>query len=379
MKEENLSKEFDIIRALSKMFKRKWSLAIFLITFTVLGIIVAVNNPKTYTSEVILAPEIQSGGMADNISDMASKFGLDIGGKKSPDAIYPEIYPVVVGSTEFIRNLFDVRVRIVGNDTVRTYIEHLTKDNKAPFWALWMLKLSQKMNKNDKLLKAGAGTGEKDEFQMSKLDYDRCEIIRANVACLVDNKTSIITISCTDQDPLVAAILADTIQQRLQEYINKYKTKKSRNDVRYYKKLVGEALAGYKKAQAKYAAYADSNQDLTLQIYQSKVEELENDMQMKYNVYTQMMAQYQGAMAKLQESTPAYTVLQRPVMPYKASSTPRSLIVVAFFFLGFLLDAVWALLIAPHLPRTRLPKMPKMPDFSKMQLPKLNKPRDWFK
>ena len=100
---------------------------------------------------------------------------------------------------------------------------------------------------------------------------------------------------------------------------------------------------------------------------------------MKYNVYTQRMAQYQGAMAKLQESTPAYTVLQRPVMPYKASSTPRSLIVVAFFFLGFLLDAVWALLIAPHLPRTRLPKIPKMPDFSKMQLPKLNKPRDWFK
>lgn len=59
MKEENPSKEFDIIRALSKMFKRKWSLAIFLITFTVLGIIVAVNNPKTYTSEVILAPRFK--------------------------------------------------------------------------------------------------------------------------------------------------------------------------------------------------------------------------------------------------------------------------------------------------------------------------------
>ena len=61
-----------------------------------------------------------------------------------------------------------------------------------------------------------------------------------------------------------------------------------------------------------------------------------------------MTAQYQASLAKLQESTPAYTILQRPIMPYKASSTPRFVIVLLFVTIGFFLDAVWVLLISPN-------------------------------
>lgn len=41
-------------------------------------------------------------------------------------------------------------------------------------------------------------------------------------------KTSVISISVMDQDPMVAAILADTLQSRLQQYITEYRTKKQK-------------------------------------------------------------------------------------------------------------------------------------------------------
>ena len=76
---------------------------------------------------------------------------------------------------------------------------------------------------------------------------------------------------------------------------------------------------------------------LVLQQYKSKEEELENDMQLKFNIYTQVAQQLQMTKAKLQERTPAFTILQMASVPQKASSMPRIFIPVIVMFLGFLL------------------------------------------
>lgn len=93
------------------------------------------------------------------------------------------------------------------------------------------------------------GTGVADPFRASKIDIDVSKMIAENISCLVDKKTSVILISVTDQDPMVAAIIADTIQSRLQYYITDYRTKKARNDMKYYTKLYNEARSAYLKAQ----------------------------------------------------------------------------------------------------------------------------------
>lgn len=342
------SKEIDIIASAKKVWAHKISLLIFFVLFTILGVIVALNTPKVYTADVVLAPEAQGTSVSGSLSDMASNFGIDLGDKQSADAIYPEIYPLVVSSNDFVMGLFDVKVRTKNNPTEKTYIDHLKTDIKIPFWDVWKATITNKFKKNDdEGSGAAGGGGQSDQFELSRPVYDACETIKNSIVCLVDKKTSIITISVSDQDPLVAAIVTDTIQQRLQSYINTYKTKKSRRDVEYYKKLVDESLVKYQKAQKEYAEYADAHQDLTLQEYQSKQEDLENNMQLKYNTYTQMQTQYQAALAKLQQSKPAYTVLQKPTMPYKASSTPRFFICIVCIFIGLFLDCIFVLFIYP--------------------------------
>lgn len=343
MLEAKKSHEIDIIGLLLAMLKSKKKLAICLGVALVVGVVVALNTPKQFTSSTVLAPELSSGSMSlpSNLSDMASSLGIDIGGKSSIDAIYPDIYPSIVGSDDFIMGLFSVPVRLKDNDSLRTYKYHLLKDQRIPFWSypgMWISNMFKKKNQD-----AAGGAGKDDPLRISRPDMMLCEAVRGAVLCVVDKKTSVITLSVTDQDPMVATILVDTIQSRLQAYITNYRTKKARNDMEYYKKLMLKAKSAYEKERRAYAGYSDANTDVILESYKSKAEDMENDMQLKYNSYTQLNAQYQLAAAKVQERTPAFTIIQKPLMPYQASSTPRSLQVLGFLILGFFADAIWVI------------------------------------
>ncbi len=333
------TKEIDIISIILKVVKEWRTLLKFMVTAIIIGIIVALSTPKSYTASVILAPEISSGGlgMSESLGELASSFGVDLNNKSSMDAIYPELYPEIFASNDFVLQLFDVPIRLKSDNTLRTYHDHLLKETKLPFWnypKVWISKLlknTEAVNKNTKA----------DVLQMSKENYEICNWIKQLISCRVDKKTSVITINVTDQDPLAAAILADTLQSRLKEYITNYRTHKARNDYKYYERLYVESKADYLKAQQLYASYSDANQDVILASFKSKQEELENEMQLKYNIYTQMTAQLQKAQAKVQERTPVFTIIEKPVMPYKASGTPRAMIVVLFMLVGIIFDGIW--------------------------------------
>lgn len=347
MDTEKKTMEIDVIASVKKIITARKSLTVSVISGVVLGIIIAFSTPKTYTSEVILAPELSSGGLglSSNLMDMASSFGVDLGStNKSMDALYPEIYPEILSSYDFIHGLFDVPVRLKNDNTTRTYFRHVTVDTKIPFWQYpkaWLAKLSAK----DDTVAGNTKNGKKDPFKTSKIDSEICEAIGKSINCLIDKKTSVILIGVTDQDPLVAAIIADTIQNRLQNYITSYRTKKARTDFNYYKKLYNDAKAKYTKAQNTYASFCDANQDVVLEKYIAKRDELENEMQTAFTLMNQMSTQMQAAKAKIQERTPAYTMIKSAKMPYKASSMSRLMILALVLFVAMLADAFWVLFL----------------------------------
>ncbi|MBR1448437.1 MAG: chain-length determining protein [Prevotella sp.] len=348
--EENKAKkshEIDVIGIARQILKEKKLLLKFLIIFLVIGVIVALNKPKTYTSEVILAPEMSAGGlgMSSSLADMASTFGFDIGGKSSMDAIYPEIYPEVFASTTFIMELTDVPVRTTSDNTLKTFEQHLKLDTKVPFWNYPLIWIGQLLAPRPS---EGPANGNASTY-LSKAEDELCNAIRGSISCEVSSKTSLISIKVKDQDPLAATILADTIHRRLQKYITAYRTQKARNDVEYYQKLLDENEEQYKEALLKYASYTDSHSNTQMATYQTKGEKLENEVQISLAAYNQVAAQLQTANAKVQECTPAFTVIQPASIPYKASSTPRSLIVVFFLLLGIVADGIWIFYIRDFL------------------------------
>ena len=336
---ENIkTREIDVVAVFKVLLKQWRYLARFAAVGAVVGVIVALCTPKSFTASVTLAPEMNSGGigLSGNLADMASSFGIDIGGKSSVDAIYPELYPDIFATTDFLLSLYDVPVRLKEDDTVRKYIDHFKKDLKIPFWnypKIWIAQmLTPKEGNNGK-------NGARDPFRLSK-EYDQIiEGMRNSIICTVDKKTSVININVIDQDPLVAAIMADTLQRRLQLYITEYRTKKARNDYDFYKKLSQQLRHDYERSREIYTSYADANQGVQLQSLQVKIEELENNMQLKYDNYKNSLELMRQAHAKIQERTPAFVILERPLMPHKASSAPRALIVLLWIFLFVVVGA----------------------------------------
>lgn len=339
--------EIDVIDILSNVLKHWISLLIFLVIFGALGVAVALDTPKEYTTSVVLAPEMSSGaGVSSSLSDLASNFGVDLGGGNSSiDAIYPEIYPDIFSSTDFILTMFDIPVRLINDDKTRSYKQHLQKDTKSPYWRVLKAKLMQKLSKPEKDISAGgSSTGEYDPYRLSRIDSEMCENIGGAITCFVDKQTNEISIDVTDQDPMVAAIIADTLQHRLQNYITEYRTKKSRVDCEYYKKLAADAKEQYEKSQKKYAAFCDANVDAILEEVNSQRDQLENELQLNYNHFTQMEVQLKAAEAKIQERTPAFTIIQNAYIAHRPSSMSRSMRVLLFLVVGFILDVFLVLI-----------------------------------
>ena len=338
MEEKKKSKEIDVIGILKEVLNEKKLFAGFIMVFAVIGVLVALNRPKQYTANVVLAPEMSGMGMSKSLGDLASMVGVNLNNNSSSmDAIYPDIYPNIFASNDFVIKLFDVKVTLKDNVTTKTYYNHLLQDTKVPFWrypSMWISNLLAKPG-------VGGGSGKLNPFKLSEVESGVCGAIKGNIACLIDKETGIITINVTDGDPQVAAIMADTIQNRLQQYIARYRTQKARNDLEYSNKIFAESKAQYTKAQEVYAGYADANIDPVLQAIKGKQEALENEMQLRYNIYNQASLQLQAAKAKVQEHTPAFTIIQQATIPLVASSFPSSGVVLFSMILGVLADFIW--------------------------------------
>ena len=110
-------------------------------------------------------------------------------------------------------------------------------------------------------------------------------------------------------------------------------------NVEYYRKLVEEAKEEYEKARLSYSKYADAHGNSILESVNSRKEELENELQLKNSNYTAYNTQLQASIAKLQQRTPAFTLLQGAAIPIKPSGPKRMIFVLAMLMLVSMITA----------------------------------------
>lgn len=143
------------------------------------------------------------------------------------------------------------------------------------------------------------------------------------ITAIVDKKTSMTTVAVTLQNPKVAAVVADSVVKKLQEYIIDYRTTKAKEDCIYLEKLFKERQQEYYAAQKEYANYIDSHDNIILQSVRAEQERLQNDMSLAYQVYSQVANQLQVARAKVQEEKPVFAVVEPAVVPLESSGASK--------------------------------------------------------
>lgn len=87
----------------------------------------------------------------------------------------------------------------------------------------------------------------------------------------------------------------------------------------------------------------DANKGVVLQRALTERERLQNDMNLAFQVYSQVAAQLQVARAKVQEAKPVFAVVEPATVPLLPSGTGKKVIILGFIFLTIMGAAAWVL------------------------------------
>ena len=313
----------------------------------IIGIIVAISIPKQYTVEVALSPEMGNNKGA-GLSGLAASFlgsGVTMG--DGTDALNASLSADIVSSTPFLLELSNMKVPVSGSEEIS--LSSYLNEESSPWWGYVIgfpgmviggVKSLFTENEDESISsdKASRGT-----IELSKKEFQKIESLKRKIVASVDKKTSMTTVSVTLQSPKVAAVVADSVVKKLQEYIIDYRTSKSKEDCLYLEKLFKERQQEYYEVQRKYADYMDSHDNIILQSVRTEQERLQNDMSLAYQVYSQVAGQLQVARAKVQEEKPVFAVVEPAVVPLEPSGTSRKIYVLAFIFLSVCIVIFWNL------------------------------------
>ena len=349
--QEKKEREIDLIGLFTKLWVNKKIILMWCMWGVLAGLIIAFSIPREYSTSVKLAPEARSRtSLSGGLGALASMAGITTSSNTTTDAVYPQLYPDIVGSVPFLMSLMDVKVKDK-DDKEYTVEEYLLEKTKRPWWTI-ITGLPRKaiglfQDKSPEETFVPTDTTRliisHDVFKLTKKDDIFVGLLKSRVTANVDQKTNVITIKAEMQDPVISALLADTVVSRLREFVTDYRTSKARVDLDYAQKLNDEAQEEYYKAQQRLADYNDRNQNLATQSARVTRERLENESSLAFNLYNQTSLQVQTAKSRVQETTPVYTILTPATVPLRPTSPRRGLIIGGFTFLALICSCGWIL------------------------------------
>ena len=336
--------EIDLMEYARKLWKGRKLLIKAAGIALIMGIIVAYSIPKVYTVNVILSPEASKmGRTSSSLASMASMLGLAGGAGSEANALNLTMTSEIIASTPFILELFDTRVQTLDGKTDTTLVAYLATESR-PWWNTVKALPSMAIGGIRSLFTTPQKVEEKplNPFHLTRKEMGQVGAIRRVISANVE-KTGMTQIEVTLQDPLVAATLADTVVAKIQKYITQYKTSKAKEDCKYWEQLYKERQQQYHKAQEAYAKYVDTNQGVILQSVKIEQERLQNEMNLAFQVFTQVAIQLQMSKAKVQEEKPVFAVLEPASVPLIPSGTSTKIILLGFMFLAVTLTSAWLL------------------------------------
>lgn len=313
----------------------------------ILGIVVALSIPQKYTVNVTLSPEMSNSKGNNGLAGLAASFlGNNAAVGESIGALNASLSADIVSSTPFLLELFKMKVPVSKKDTMM--LEEYLDEQSSPWWscimglpgmALGGIKSLFEDEKDD-LIEDREQIG---AIELTMKENTKINFLKKNIIATIDKKTAITNISVTLQNPRITAIVADSVVHKLQEYIISYRTSKAKEDCIYLEKLFKERQLEYYEAQQKYANYVDTHDNLIRLSVRAEQERLQNDMNLAYQVYSQVANQLQIARAKVQEERPVFAVVEPAVIPLFASGMGKKMYVILFIFIAVLGTIGWIL------------------------------------
>ena len=311
--------------------KSNWKkILIWGVSAAFIGAVLSFGLPREYKVISKVAPELSL--RSNSLTSLASMAGLNLNMlSNNNDALLPTVYPDIVGSVPFITDLFPMPVK---DSTLYSYVLNDMKMSWAktvmsmPFRAIGNLISSLKNEDIDNSVI--------DSYHLTKEQNVVYKILRKAIKVEVDKKTFLVTVTVTMQNAVVAADLSNAVIENLKKYVTDYRTDKARTNAEFLQEAFDKAKNEYYVAQQSYASYCDAHQEMLSQSAMIEKQRLQNDSNMKYQLYSSLAQQLQQAVVTVQQESPVFAVVVPPSVPLRKAAPKRSRIAVVFMMLGML-------------------------------------------
>lgn len=342
--DNNMDEVIDLTTLMVKLWKKKGFIIKVAMCGALFGLMVAFSLPKVYEAKVTFAPETEQ-QIGSGVSSIASMMGVSL--DNSIDAISVDMFPDVISSTPFIFELFDLQVETQDGSVKTTLLDYMMNHQKKAWWSYvlgapmkfvnWCLDLFRPDSEE---------SAEEKELVMTNLPEKARRVVRyfdSNLTIKLDKKTGKTELSLRMQDPLVVATVLEEVVDNLKQYMSDYRTSKDRQDVENLMKICEERKAEYYATQKAYADFGDAHKHLVKMNVQAEQLKLQQEMQLAYQVYTQVATQLEGARIKEQQAKPVFVILEPVSIPLHRVAPSKAKLLVLFTFLAGCIAVAWVL------------------------------------
>ena len=342
--------EIDIVELLKKVYKEKKLIFKYSIIAAIVGVVFALFQPNQYTASTTFIPQLSSDVKtgASSLSGLASLAGINLGVIEGSSEFPPTLYPQVVESVPFRLDLLSSNIQVNNEEiTLRDYF----LENKNSFnllgtvkkYTIGLFSLILNYFRND--VKSPSNTSS--IYSLTEEDHELFEKLSDVFSLSVNAKEGFITMSYNDRNKKVAAQVAQTAETLLQEKIIEFKVKSSKELLDFTTNQYNEKKNIFEKLQDERAIFVDKNINISSSLFQNKLSRIESELNIAQTVVQQLASQVEQAKLQVNKDTPVFTTIKPVTVPYIKSAPSRSLIVMIFLFLGFVLSSGYVLMKEP--------------------------------
>lgn len=335
--------DIDLINLIKKIWHSKKNLYITVGSAAIIGIILALTSPVSYSSSVVILPMSKSNSGMGNLSSlagMASMAGINIGSMMgSTEDIPAKLFPEIVRSYPFLHDFIHQEYKYDKYNEPISIYDYVKKDSIESFGTTilkyslrlpWTIKNSifpKEDMANDNAMDYGVLNISIEEYNAFTKTQDMLNIER-------DLETGLVRVSATANEPLLAAQFAQKAVELLQKYIIEYKTKQVRDNLLFVEKNYYEKKYEYEHLQKEYFEYKDKHRNQVEERVDIKFQQLRDKYDIITSIYKNLAQQLEQAKVSVKEETPAFSIIEPAKVPFEKSGPNRKLIFLVWVFLG---------------------------------------------
>jgi uncharacterized protein involved in exopolysaccharide biosynthesis len=341
--------EIDLIALAKTLWSGRKTIIKITLIFMVIGLFVAIFSEKEYTASTTIVPATQGKSIGGSLGGLAAMAGINLGSLGSDSGISPSLYPQIVNSIPFQKQLLQTPLTIEGQDKPITYTEYYTNVYSPSLlgyikkFTIGLPGLILKAIKSKPVIPSNvipSGVEGQAKAQIQTITDDENQLIKQlknQLAIDINDKDGYITISATSPEAKAAAQLARRAQILLQHYIINFKVQKSKEQLKFIQGRYQEKEEEFRTIQNQLASFKDRNQNINTTLAQSKLVQLQSEYDLAFSIYTELAKQLETQQLQVKQDTPVFTVLKPVTIPMAKSKPKRVMILVIWVFLGAIL------------------------------------------